>query len=114
MSFEREFLDCMTEAIEYQAPDGSFTARGQPGLGAAVSIQARIVEENTIIFDDEGLQRVAAVTIWLATTSVLDPEGKLTLPANFTPRCPPILEVARFPDEDGAHHTRIRVTARRT
>ncbi len=114
MGFENEFLDCMPDTVEFSPPTGVFTARGDVAVGAAASIRARIVEENTIIYDDEGRERVASVTIWLATTTVLDPEGTLTLPADFTPRTPPIMAVDRFPDDQGAHHTRIRVTARRT
>ncbi len=114
MSFENDFLDCMPSEISFEAPDGTFSTRGEPNLGAATTFAARIVEGNILIYDNEGNERVAGVTIYLSTSTVFDPAGKLTLPADFTPRNPPILGVDRFPDQDGTHHTRMRVSARRT
>ncbi len=113
MSFEQDFLDCMPATIAYQAPDGTFTNRGEPNLGAATNFAARIVEQNVVVFDSEGNERIAGVTIYIPTDTVLDPTGKLTLPAGFTPRSPPILAFDRFSDQDGTHHTRLRVVARR-
>ena len=111
MSFENDFLDCMPSSIGFKAPDGTFTDRGKPNLGASTTFTARIVEANVVIRNDEGEERMAGVTIYLPTSTVFDPAGELTLPVGFTPRNPPILEVSRYPDQDGTHHTRMRVAA---
>lgn len=114
MAFENDFLDCMPDTVAFQAPTGTFTDRGEPGLGASTNYTGRIVEKNVLVYDAEGNERVSTVTVWLATTDVLSPEGKLTLPAGYTPLTPPIMAVERYPDADGAHHTVLRVSAVRT
>ena len=111
MGFESEFLDLMPDTIAFKAPDGTFTDRGAPNFGASKDYAGRIVEKNVTIFDKEGQERVSSVTVWLATTDVLSPEGELTLPADFTPQSPPIMAIERYPDGDGAHHTVLRVSA---
>lgn len=111
MGFEGEFLDLMPDTIDFEPPDGTWSDRGDPEFNAATTYRGRIVEKNVTVFDKEGQERVSSVSIWLATTDVLSPQGKLTLPADFTPRNPPIMAIERYPDGDGAHHTVLRVSA---
>ena len=67
MSFEQDFLDCMPAEISFEAPDGTFTNRGEPNLGVATTFAARIVEGNVLVYDNEGNERVAGVTVYLPT-----------------------------------------------
>jgi hypothetical protein len=112
VSFENDFLDCMPHTVLIAQPDGSFGDRGKPNFGADVSFTGRIVEKNENVIDDEGQERVSRLSIWLATTTVITPAARLTMPAGYTPTQPPIIRVERYPDQEGDHHVVLRVSAR--
>jgi hypothetical protein len=78
----------------------------QPTFGTAVVLQARIVEQPQKITTKEGLEVVSRLTAWVDSGStVIGPQDRIELPDGTTP---PVLAVARMPDESGeVHHTRI-------
>ena len=109
MAFEADFLEFMTQSIDVEQPDGTFTDRGKPNFGAPISIQCRIVLKNEIVRAFDGQERFSKARIYMDTTTIITPESKLTLPVGFTPLNPPILAIDREPDEEGDHHTVLRI-----
>ena len=109
MAFERDFLQLMTQTIAVQQPDGTFTDRGKANFGASTSFQCRIVLKNEIVRAFDGQERISIAKIYMDTTTIITPESLLTLPATFNPNNPPILAIDREPDEEGDHHTVLRI-----
>ena len=109
MAFEADFLQLMTQEITIEQPDGTFSSRAKPNFGAGFTIQCRIVLKNEIVFAFDGQERFSFAKIYLDSTTVITPESRLTLPASFTPNQPPILAIDREPDEEGDHHTVLRI-----
>lgn len=72
---------------------------------AATSYRARVVNTNKIVHDLRGEVAAVAYEAWIASTSILAPDSKYTLPDGATP---PVVRVDTFPDEDGHHHVRIQ------
>jgi len=108
---EPEFFEFMPDTITIAPSDGTFTDRGQPNFGAAVSYACRIepVKGEQIVRSASGEERKAAWRIYVGTTSALDPTGQLTLPAGFDPQTPPFFSVGRQADETASHHVEIYV-----
>lgn len=111
MSLLPDLLDLMPHSITLEAPTGTLTDFGERSFAAGVAYQCMIepARGNTIIRSVNGEDRVASYTIYLATTADLDPESRLTLPTGYNPQQPPILSIARFSDEGGAHHVVVTV-----
>lgn len=108
---EAEFFELMPDTITIEPPDGTFTDRGQPNYGAAVSYPCRIepVSGEVIVRGQSGEERKAAWKIYVGTTSALNPTGRLTLPTGFDPQQPPFYAIGRQADEVGSHHAEIVV-----
>src|SRR3990167_9046511 len=101
----------MPDTITIEPPDGTYTDRGQVNFGAAVSYPCRIepTRGEQLIYGPSGEERKAAWTIYVGTTSALNPTGRLTLPAGFLPLQPPFFAIGREADENGSHHAVILV-----
>lgn len=108
---ESELLELMPDTITIAPPDGTYTDRGQPNFGAAVSYACRIepTQGEQIVYGPSGEERKAAWTIYVGTTSALNPEGQLTLPSGFSPQTPPFYAIGRQADETASHHAVILV-----
>ena len=108
---EAEFFELMPDTITIEPPDGTFTDRGQPNYGAAVSYPCRIepASGEEIKRGGSGEERKASWRIYVGTTTALNPTGRLTLPAGFDPQQPPFYAIGRQADEVGSHHAEILV-----
>ena len=108
---ESEFFELMPDTITIAPPDGTFTDRGQPNFGAAVSYPCRIQPTNgeEVVRGVSGEERTAAWRIFVGTSAALNPTGQLTLPAGFDPQQPPFFAIGRQADEVGGHHVEILV-----
>jgi len=107
MSFETGFLDLMPATVTRNA----FTKRANDGYGgpsfstAVSSYRARVVQSPLLIQNAQGMEVVVTHTAWLATTASIQPEDKITyLGSTYQ-----IQEIGRFPDDQGGHHTRLRL-----
>lgn len=103
---ESELFDMLADTLTYEPPSGTFTDRGQPTYGAAVTYPCRIepVQGEEIVRGPSGEERQAKWKIFIGTTTTLSPEGRLTLPSGFDPQQPPFYSLGRMADETAAHH----------
>ena len=108
---ETDFLELMSDTITIEPPSGTYTDRGQPNYGAAVSYACRIepARGEHIIRGPSGEERKAAWHLYVSTTTALNAEGRLTLPSGFNPQQPPFYSVGRRADEEGVHHYELWV-----
>lgn len=108
---EDDFLELMFDTITIAPSAGTYSDRGQPNFGTAVSYSCRIepADGEEMVRSGTGEERKASWRIYVGTTAALDPEGQLTLPTGFLPRTPPFFSIGRMTDENGAHHQVITV-----
>ena len=108
---ENELLELMCDTITIEPPDATYSDRGKPNYGAAVTYPCRIepADGDEIVRSSEGEERKAAWRIYLGTTTTINPESRLTLPAGFTPQQPPFFACGRQADELTAHHQELLV-----
>lgn len=100
MTIEVEFLELMTQTVTI-APFSSNNAYGEPSFGTAVSYSARVVNKPKMIRNAQGKEVVSMAQTWLYGSPTVTPDDRITLPDGTQP---PILYVAQYPDENGAHH----------
>ena len=100
-----EFRELLTQTITVSTV-ATLGVGGAPTFStSASSYRARLVNTNRQVYNTRGQLVAASHEAWVASTAVLSPASKYTLPDGSTP---PVLRVDAFPDEDGAyHHTRI-------
>lgn len=102
MGFEEWLYMCPhTVTIE---PFVSRDGFGAPTYGTAVTFQARVQGKNRMIRTRDNVEAVSTVQVYIASTPVVSPDDRVTLPSGFTPSQPPILSVQPISDEQGAHH----------
>ena len=103
---EEELLELMSDTITVEPPSGTYSDRGQPSFGAAVTYPCRIEPSNgdEIVRSASGEERKAAWIIYVGTTTTINPESRLTLPSGFTPQQPPFFACGRQADETTSHH----------
>ena len=108
---ESELLELMSDTITIEPPSGSYSDRGQPTYGAAVTYPCHIEPANgeEMIRSASGEERKAAWRIYVGTTTTISPESRLTLPAGFDPQQPPFFACGRQADELTAHHQELLV-----
>lgn len=99
-----DFIDLMTQTIKV-APATGLDGFAKETFGADVSYSGRVSGKTRVIRTASGEVKDSTKTVWLATTDVISPDARVTLPAGEVPVSPPILAVGTFPDENGAHHT---------
>lgn len=106
MAFESAFLDLMTDTVTHKAFLRRSTAgTGEPAYATAASTyQGRVVAGPFKVKTIQGADVVATHTMWLATTANIGPQDQITFGGSTFQ----IVEVLRYPDETGRHHTRIR------
>ena len=108
---DSELLELMPHEITIEPPDGTYTDAGRPNYGAAVTYTCYIepVNGEVIMRGADGQERKASWRIYVGSTSTLNPEGRLTLPAGYTPQQPPQWAIGLTADEAGANHSVILV-----
>ena len=103
---EPELFDMLSDTLTYEAPDGTYTDRGQPNYSAAVTYPCRIEPAggDEIVRGPTGEENKARWRIYVGTATVLNPEGRITLPAGFDPQTPPVFAIGRQADDVASHH----------
>lgn len=86
------------------APLSSLDKFAKPTFGTAVSYSAKIERASERIVTNSGDEEVAGYKIFLATTTIPGVDAEITLPENYTPRTPKILEVRPVSDHHGINH----------
>jgi hypothetical protein len=104
MVLDATLLDLMVDTIVWEELLGHF-GDGSPRYGSPASLQARVVYQTEMVYDATGQEQISTVTIWVGSAPGVKPGDRITLPDGTQPR---ILNVHQYPDEDGAHHERIR------
>lgn len=99
-----DWNDLFPHTIVYESPTSTRDDYGAPTYNAGVNIQGRVAYRNSLVRTSAGKEVVARGHVWLSTTTVIDEEGRLTLPDTTTP---PIISVERISDQDGAHHVKV-------
>ncbi|MBW2084438.1 MAG: hypothetical protein JRI54_00180 [Deltaproteobacteria bacterium] len=74
---------------------------GEPIYGDATSYNARVVGKQKLVRTPSGEEKVSSSQVYIYEISNVSPEDRVTLPDGSSP---PILAVAKFPDENGDHH----------
>lgn len=103
-TIEREFLEFMHQKITIEPLVGRDAQGGDATYGPPKTYRARVVDRNQLVVDAEGQERLSRTTAWIFGAPVVGTSDRVTLPDG---RQPFIINVARFPDEKGQHHTRI-------
>lgn len=106
MSILAALLDLMPHTVQLAAESGK-NAAAEPTYGADADYQALVQQQARMVRDTQGRMVVSNTQVYLATTDAITPRYRITLPAGFTPQRPPIINVARFSDEDGLHHVEV-------
>lgn len=103
-----DFDDFMTDTIIIE-PLVSRDTYGLANYGPAVTYACRIDATTKQTVNINGVERSISAMIYLKDNPIILPADRLTMPAFFTPQQPPMLRIAPFTDESGAHHTEIAV-----
>lgn len=104
MSFDRAFRELMPHTVIVSTVATLGVGGGVTYSTSSASYRARVVNTNRQVYNSRGQLVAAAQEAWIASTSILSPNSKFTLPDGSTP---PVLSVDVFPDEDGHHHVRV-------
>jgi hypothetical protein len=109
MSIE-DFLDFMPDTVTV-TPYVSTSANGAKTYDTAniISYPARVEMRNHLVLDKAGREVTARGTVYLGSTVAPGISDLLTLPAGFTPRTPPMIDINIESDEDGIHHIKLEI-----
>lgn len=111
MTFDPEFLDLMPQTC-VREPRASVNDYGEPSYGAAETIPCRVVHKPQRVLQATGQDTGRGVEEVVSKATVYTPvvgwlaTDRITLPDGSQPR---ILEVRRYPDEDGDHNEQVLV-----
>lgn len=110
MSFESAFLELLPHSIvvksftRYSTGGSSAGSYGGAGYSATASTyRGRMVVKNVKLVRPDGSEFSGSHVVWLATTQSITRRDKVT----FQGTTYEIFQVGIFPDETGAHHTRL-------
>lgn len=113
MAFESAFLSLMPHRIVVKRFTKATTAGSSQGSygtatysTAATTYRGRFVVKNMKLTRPDGSEFSGDHVAWLATTASITERDKVT----FASSTYEILKVGIFPDEQGAHHTRLILT----
>lgn len=105
-TFTDDLLALMPHMIGF-APQASLNVSGEPTAGATVEYPGLVEQRVRMVRDVQGREVASTVSIYLVTTADIKVTDTVFLPAGFTPASPPIINRARFSDEDGASHVEV-------
>lgn len=77
---------------------------GAPTYGVAVIYRARVQAKIRKIVTAQGEEVVSMLTCYIAGLGIT-PQDRITLPNQFSPNQPKILDVGLISDETGLHHS---------
>lgn len=115
MSFDRDFLGPMIHEIVVDHWSAT-TAYGVKTYSTASTFQARIEFKRRILKDAQARDVISNTCIFAppfdtdgSTSATIGISDKITLPATFSPRTPPIISVEPHYDHEGFHHWEVYV-----
>ncbi len=119
MTWDAELMDFLTTTVTYAAHVSMTLSGAQTFTTAPIEVPARIEQDTKLVRDSFGREVVSMTQVFMrpvsSTGSTYIPtiKDKITLPANYLPRTPPIINVLRHNDaqsEDGGiHHFEVHL-----
>jgi hypothetical protein len=103
------WLDMMSDEITINPWVSKTSAHGNVYSPDGVSYPAYIEMKNHIVLNNLGEEVVARGRVFVGSHVVAGTKDLLTLPAEYTPRTPPIISVNVVNDESGNHHTVLEI-----
>lgn len=105
MSLEASLLELMTEEVTIE-PYVSMDGNQAHTYGTAVRYQAQVLPFTTRIIGQQGREVESTSSVIIPGRVAVDHRSRITLPAGFSPRTPPIQRVEPMAGL-GLDHTRI-------
>ena len=105
------FAHLMRDTLTYQAASTERDAYGDVTYGTPRKYRARIVGKQKLIRGFNGQEIVSAQTVYLGAALRAQPDDRVILSTAITGSTedtaisPPILGAARYPDQQGQHHS---------
>lgn len=112
MSILPDLIDLFPDIVSWEQYTGEDTF-GVKTYAAAAPLTAFVYGRNTKVMSTHGQEVVSSVQAVIASTTLLSPRDRFTLPARFTPveavtpYYPPVLAVDNSTDEGGHHHATV-------
>lgn len=105
MTFNAAFKLLMPHSVVVKAFSAYSTGGyGTPSYSAtATTYTARVVRKQALVLQRDGSEIAGDHVAWLATTADIGLRDQFT----FSGATMQILSVARYPDQDGLHHTKL-------
>ena len=106
MTFTDAFADMLTDTITHAAWTGMSTD-GYATTTYSTSTTAyacRVGTEQRLVRNFDGVEEMAATTVWVASTSTFSALDQFTLP---DATAPPLLSVETYRDEYGVAHSKL-------
>ena len=108
MSWEStDFREMFPSTVTVLARTGRNSDGSDTFSGTASTYRARVKNIIRQVRDAQGNVAMAGYEVWVASTSVIAADSKITIPHGSTTRTPPILSVTSPPDDDGLHHCKV-------
>ena len=105
MSWDRGFLQLLPHTITVSTAATLSVGAAVTYSTSATSYRARVVNTNKFVHDSRGQGAAVAYEAWIASTSILSPQSKYTLPDGSTP---PVVRISVMPDEEGHNHVHVQ------
>lgn len=100
MGFASDFADVLKQTVTVSTSNGRGTDGAATFSTSATTYAARVVNAHRQIRDLTGNVVMSQFDVWIASTGTIAPDSKVVLPDGTSP---PLLVVAAYPDENGAH-----------
>lgn len=99
-----EWADMMPQTVTIE-PWVSYKGGGSDSnYGDSEPYQCRIEMGNHLVVNNQSQTVVSRGMIFLMSTTVIGSKDRVTLPAGYVPRIPPLITVDVEDDETGDHH----------
>ena len=100
MSFEDEFLDCMTGSITVKTLSSIDGYGKETFATSATTYAALIQEEQQLVRAFDGTEQMAETTAHINSTAAISPDAEFTVAGDTRP----VLAIQTLSDQDGVHH----------
>jgi len=105
MSFEDDFLSCMTDNIVVTSRTTAIGAYGQTNLSSTTTTYKGIFQQTQrMVRSADGNEVLSSANVIMDSTKAFNLTDKFTLP-DGTIR--PVLSIRTYYDQDGGHHTTV-------
>lgn len=105
MTIEADFLELMTQTATREA-FSAYNTYAEATYSAGVSVNCRVVNKPRMVRNAEGKDVISNAQVWCYGTPGFSVKDRLTLPDGTQPV---IIQVGKFPDENGNHHEVVYV-----